>query len=289
MSRKATLGDEGEAVTPESLIRGRYGLKPEAPLPFAPPAEVAPALAALLDRRVTRRYAAEPVPEALLHTILAAAQSAPSKSDLQQYSIILIQSPDKIARIADWIGSMDWIKQAPVFLLFCGDIRRGRRVAALHGRRYANDNVDTFLNAAADAALALGFTVMAAEAAGLGTCPISYVRNHVEKIGPMCALPEGVFPVAGLTLGWPQGPRNWLSPRLPQALVVHRETYDDSGLEAALPAYDAARPPAKPRYPEIHGPRPEGCGWSENAARQLSVPERFGLRAWLKLQGLSLD
>ena len=76
---------------------------------------------------------------------------------------------------------------------------------------------------------------MAADAAGLGTCPISYVRNHVEKIGPLCGLPPGVYPVAGLTLGFPAGPRNWLSPRLPQHLVVHRETYDDSGLEAALP------------------------------------------------------
>ena len=275
--------------TPEALIRGRYGITPNAPLPFAPVPEVAPALAAQLDRRVTRRYATDPVPEPLLQTILAGAQSAPSKSDLQQYSIIVLQDPAKIARIADWIGGMDWIKQAPVFLLFCGDIRRGRRVAALHGRDHANDNVDTFLNATADAALALGFTVMAAEHAGLGTCPISYVRNHVEKIAPLCALPRGVFPVAGLTLGWPEGARNWLSPRLPQALVVHRETYDDSGLEAALPAYDAARPPAKPRYPEIHGPVPGGCGWSQNAARQLSVPERFGLRTWLKLQGLSLD
>src|SRR5690349_21334787 len=116
---------KGGAVTPESLIRGRYGLQPEAPLPFAPPAEVAPALAALLDRRVTRRYAARPVPEPLLQTVLAAAQSAPSKSDLQQYSIILIQAPDRIARIADWITGMDWIKGAPVLLLFCGDIRRG--------------------------------------------------------------------------------------------------------------------------------------------------------------------
>ncbi|WP_158292132.1 nitroreductase family protein [Paracraurococcus ruber] len=274
---------------PEGLIRGRYGVPQNAPLPFQPAAEVPPALAALLDRRVTRRYAPDPVPEALLQTVLAGAQSAPSKSDLQQYAVIVLQDAAKIARIADWIGGMDWIKQAPVFLLFCGDVRRGRRVCALHGRRHANDNVDTFVNATADAALALGFTVMAAEAAGLGTCPISYVRNHVEKIGPMCGLPEGVFPVAGLTLGVPAGPRNWLSPRLPQRVVVHREQYDDSGLEAALPAYDAARPPAKPRYPEILGPKPEGCAWSENAARQLSVPERFGLRTWLKLQGLSLD
>lgn len=274
---------------PERLIRGRYGLEPEAPLPFPPLPEVPPGLAAILDRRVTRRYAPDPVPEPLLRTVLAAAQSAPSKSDLQQYSFIVLQDPERIARIADWIGGMDWIRQAPVFLLFCGDIRRGRRVCALHGRAHANDNVDTFVNATADAALALGFTVMAAEAVGLGTCPISYVRNHVERIGPMCGLPPGVFPVAGLTLGFPAGARNRLSPRLPQTLVVHRERYDDSGLEAALPAYDAARPPARPRYPDIHGPKPEGCGWSENAARQLSVPERFGLRSWLKLQGLSLD
>lgn len=276
-------------MTPDAMIRARYGIRPEAPSPFAAPDAIPPALAAILDRRVTRRYKAEPVAEPLLQTLLAAAQSAPSKSDLQQYSIIVLQDPAKIAQIARWIGGMDWIAEAPVFLLFCGDVRRGRQVCALHGRAHANDNVDTFINAIADASLAMGFMVLAAEAAGLGTCPISYVRNHVEKIGPMCGLPEGVFPVAGLTLGWPEGNRNWLSPRLPQHLVVHRETYDESGLAAALPAYDRARPPARPRYPEILGPKPEGCGWSENAARQLSVPERFGLRTWLKHRGLALD
>ncbi|MDB5371734.1 MAG: hypothetical protein JWP04_376, partial [Belnapia sp.] len=89
---------------PEALIRGRYGIAPDAPLPFAPAAEVAPGLAALLDRRVTRRYGSAPVSEPLLQTILAGTQSAPSKSDLQQYSVIVIQDPAKIARIADWIG-----------------------------------------------------------------------------------------------------------------------------------------------------------------------------------------
>jgi len=34
---------------------------------------------------------------------------------------------------------------------------------------------------------------------------------------------------------------------------------------------------------------PEGCTWSENAARQLSVPERFGFRTWLRLRGFALD
>jgi len=265
------------------LIRARYGA-----LPFDPPADLPPALAALLDRRVTRRYRAEEVPDPLLDTILAAAQSAPSKSDLQQYSIVVTRDAAKIAKVADWIGTMPWIKDAPVFLLFCGDMRRGQAACARHGRAHANNNMDTFLNTAVDAALAMGMAVAAADAAGLGTCPISYVRSHIEKVGPLFGLPEGVYPVAGLTLGWPAA-RNEVTPRLPPAAVVHREAYDEAGLDRALAAYDALRPKQRPRYPEVHGPASEGCTWSENAARQLSVPERFGFRAWLRLRGFALD
>jgi FMN reductase [NAD(P)H] len=265
----------------EALLRARYGA-----LPFAP-AEIPPLLASLLDRRVTRRYRPDRVPDPLLDTVLAGAQSAPAKSDLQQYSVIATRNAAKIAAVADAIGSMPWIKEAPVLLLFCGDIRRGRQVCAIHGRTHANDTIDTFLNASVDAALAMGFCIMSAEAVGLGTCPISYVRNHLDLVASLFGLPDGVFPVAGLTLGWPDA-RNATSPRLPPSVVVHRERYDDSGLAAALPAYDALRPPAKPRYPEVHGAKPEGCTWSENAARQLSVPERANFRAWLATKGINL-
>jgi nitroreductase/FMN reductase [NAD(P)H] len=182
---------------------------------------------------------------------------------------------------------MPWIKDAPVLLLFCGDIRRGRQVCAMHGRAHANDSIDTFLNASADAALAMGFCIIAAEAVGLGTCPISYVRNNLDLVAELFGLPDGVFPLAGLALGWPAA-RNATSPRLPPGLVVHRERYDDSALADALPAYDALRPPGKPRYPEVHGPKPEGCNWSENAARQLSVPERANFRAWLATREINL-
>ena len=52
-------------MTPDDLIRARFGT-----LPFAPPLEIPPALAALLDRRVTRRYRAEAIDDALLDTVL---------------------------------------------------------------------------------------------------------------------------------------------------------------------------------------------------------------------------
>jgi nitroreductase/FMN reductase [NAD(P)H] len=264
------------------LLKARYGSAD-----FALPDPLPAAFHALLDRRVTRRYRADAVPDALLDAVLAGAQSAPSKSDLQQYSIIVTRDAAKIAAVAGWIGSMPWITQAPVFLLFCGDMRRGQRIAALQGREHANNGMDTFLNTAVDAALAMGAAMAAADALGLGTCPISYVRSHIEKVAPLFRLPKGVYPVAGLTLGFPEA-RNAPSPRLPAAVVVHREAYDDAGLEAALPGYDALRPPAKPRYPEVHGAAPQGCVWSENVARQLSVPERFGFSIWLRLRGFDL-
>jgi nitroreductase/FMN reductase [NAD(P)H] len=268
----------------EKLLRARYGAAPQ----FTPPAELPPALLALLDRRVTRRYRSDPIPGPLLDTLLACAQSAPSKSDLQQYSILVTQDARKIAQVAEWIGTMPWIKDAPVLLLFCGDLRRARRICAMQGREHANDNMDSYLNSAVDAALAMGAFMAAADAAGLGTCPISYVRSHIAEVSELFSLPPGVHPVAGLTLGWPVE-RNAPSARLPASVVVHRESYDDAGLEEAVTAYDALRPRAKPRYPEVHGPKPEGCLWSENLARQLSVPERAFYRDWLLTQGFRLD
>lgn len=262
------------------LLAARYGT-----LPFAPP-EGVEALRPILGRSVTRRFATRAVDDAMLRMVVAGAQSAPSKSDLQQYSIIAIRESATRARIADAITTMPWIAEAPVFLVFCGDLRRNRLIGARAGLPNANDGVDSFINATADAALALGFAVMAADALRLGTCPVSYVRNHLDLMRELCALPEGVFPLAGLALGWPVA-RTDTSARLPQSVVLHAERYADADPQA-ITDYDARRPLMKPRYPEVHGPAPDGCRWSENVARQLSVPERPGTRGWLAGQGIAL-
>ncbi len=77
-----------------------------------------------------------------------------------------------------------------------------------------------------DAALAMASPILAAEMAGLGTCPVSYARNHVERAAAPSGLPRGVFPVAGLTLGW-LAARARPSPRLSQAVVVRQEHHED--------------------------------------------------------------
>jgi len=255
-------------------------------------ADVPDAIAPLLDRRVGRRYRDEPVPDSLLDALLAAAQSAPTKSDLQQYSVVVMRDPARIKQIADWIGTMDWIATAPVFLVWCGDMRRGQRLCEHHVMPHANNNLDTFLNTAVDCTLAMGAFIAAAEAIGLGTCPISYVRSHIERVSPLLSLPPGVYPVAGLSVGWPVF-RRPVSMRLPPSVVVHRERYDDSAMLDDVAAYDERRRAREPvaasalKNNDVYPPR-DGVGWSENVARQLSVPERFGFAAYLKTKGFDL-
>jgi FMN reductase [NAD(P)H] len=269
----------------QALLKARFGME-------LPGVEVPDVIAPLLDRRVVRRYTEQPVPDSLLDALLAAAQSAPAKSDLQQYSVVVMRNAAHIKQIADWIGTMDWIATAPVFLVWCGDMRRGQRLCELHNMPHANNNLDTFLNTAVDCALAMAQFMAAAEAVGLGTCPISYVRSHIERVSPLLGLPSGVYPVAGLTVGWPVF-RRPTSMRLPPSIVVHRERYDDSALERDTAAYDERRREREPKAPgslkntDIYPPR-EGVGWSEDVARQLSVPERFGFAAYLRTKGFDL-
>ncbi len=267
------------------LLRARFGID-------LPDVEVPPAVAPLLDRRVTRRYTDQPVPDSLLDALLAAAQSAPTKSDLQQYSVVVMRDAARIKQIADWIGTMDWIATSPVFLVWCGDMRRNQRLCEQHGMPHANNNLDTFLNTAVDCSLAMGQFIAAADAVGLGTCPISYVRSNIERVTPLLSLPPGVYPVSGLTVGWPVF-RRPVSMRLPPSVLVHRERYDETHQDAEIRAYDERRRAREPVAPgglknnDVYPPR-EGVGWSENSARQLSVPERFGFAAYLKTRGFDL-
>ncbi|MEK9722338.1 MAG: nitroreductase family protein [Rhodospirillaceae bacterium] len=247
----------------------------------------------LLSRRVCRSFADRDLDDGLLNLLLACAQSAPTKSNLQQYSIIVVRKKETRQAIADLIPSMPWIADAPVFLAFLGDVRRIRRLAEIRGHDYANNNADTFMNAAVDAALAMQMFIVAAESAGLGCCPISYVRNRIDDYAALLGLPDGVFPIAGLPVGWP-AKDGYVSMRLPPDVVVHHETYDDARLEADVAAYDDRNherfplTPGKQRHTDKYGVL-EKCTWSENVTRQLSLPERAGFAAWLKSRGIDLD
>jgi nitroreductase len=271
------------------LIEDRFGLPTRTGA--ALPAEGT--VAQLLAHRTHRRYKPDPVPDEVLEIVLAAALSAPSKSDLQQVGVVLVKDRARQATIGGWIPDMPWIATAPLFMVFCGDHRRIRRISGeLRHRPFPNDTLDMFMNAAVDAGLVMQSFITAAEALGLGCCPISVVRNHVEKLSELLELPAGVFPVAGLTVGYPSQ-AGWISMRLPPALTVHTDRYDDSDLAAQIEAYDRRRearhatPPASQRFVDRFGVA-EPYGWSEDKARQYSVPERHSFGPFIRRHGFGL-
>jgi len=278
-------------ITIAELMRNRFGLDTQAGAGWDAQGGSA-TLTGLLNRRSIRRYTDKPVSDQLLEVLLACAQSAPSKSNLQQYSIIVVGDPARRAALAVLCPETSQIESCPLFLVFCADLRRNRRIGELRGRPNDNDNMDSFLNAAVDAALAMQCFSTAAESVGLGTACISEVRNRIGELSEVLELPDGVFPISGLTAGWPAADA-FINQRIPPSVVVHRDRYDDQSLEAEIEAYDARRhdifPIAtdKQRYVEKYCVA-EYCPWSENAVRQLSVPERAEFRAYLTNQGFSL-
>lgn len=243
-----------------------------------------------LRHRSRRRYADTPIPDETLELLFSCALSAPAKSDLQQVAIINFSEPDIRGAVTDLIPSMPWIKQAPVFLLFCGDGRRIRRVCELRGTAFAHDPLDAFMNAAVDAAIVMQNFIVAAEAEGLGCCPISAVREVTSQIADIAQLPEGVFPLAGLCVGHPSDDPA-ISVRLPTRLSVHANRYNDDALETELDAYDTRRREKNPyrnqRDTDRFGSK-DDYGWSDDKARQTSHTDRMDFTNYVKANGYDL-
>jgi FMN reductase [NAD(P)H] len=271
----------------KSLLIDRFGLD----LDLAYPDPLPPLLAQILQRRTHRSYAARPVADELIDLLAAVALSASAKSDFQQATVIKLRDPGKREAIARHFPAMPWIGSSPAFLVFCADARRLERIGTMRGHLQPNGDLEAFLNASVDAALAMQTFILAAEAVGLGCCPISVIRNQMETVARELALPDGVFPVAGLCVGYPAGAGH-ISMRLPPAVTVHTDGYDDSNLEQEIDAYDRRRagrhatPREQQRNPKKFG-YADFYGWSEDKARQAAEPEGASFAAYVRAHGFS--
>ena len=243
-----------------------------------------------------RHFRAEPVAPELIYMLCALALAAPTKSDLQQRDIVIIDDAALRGEIDRLMATgplaQDWVPDASQLLIFCGNHRRQRQIHELRGHPFVNDHLDAFFNAACDAAIALGAFVIAAEARGLGCTPISAIRNHAERISELIGLPEHVFPFAGLAVGWPKFEKPRISPRLPLAATVHRNRFDNADAAGVIEAYDRRREGIKPmtaqRNTDLFGTS-EFYGWSEDKARQYAQPEREDWGAYVRRRGFKLD
>ena len=276
-------------VTTKELLTARYGKDTG----IGDDSMADPTIEKILSRHSLRAYKDEPVSDELLDVLIGCAQSAPSKSNLQQYSIIVVKDQGVRDRLAPWCPRTAGLEHKPLILVFCADIRRNIKIGDFRKRPNLNNNMDAFLNATVDAALALGFFVTAAEAAGLGAAPLSSLRDNIDAVADILGMPAGVFPIAGVMAGWPEG-SGYVNQRLPQSIVLHRDRYDDHNLEAEINNYDETRHQIFPISDErqtrtdLWGVA-EFYSWSEHISRQLGKPERPEFKAFLKSHGFDLS
>jgi FMN reductase (NADPH) len=238
-----------------------------------------------------RHYKPDPVPTEMVETIVAAAQRSSTSSNLQMMSVVAVTDADKRKRLAELCGNQSHIAEAPVFMAWCADLNRLERVCQLRGYKQVAEYTENFLLATVDTAIASQTAALAAESLGLGVCYIGSIRNNPRAVIELLALPHLVFPVTGMTVGWPAAaPR--LRPRLTTGAVLHWETYNRDQ-DQALRDYDRAmietriyegRQAPVPGKPE----QVEDYGWLEHSARRVSQPTRTFLRAVLMDQGFEL-
>lgn len=239
-----------------------------------------------------RRYKSDPITRELVEDIIAAGQRASTSSNLQTYSAIAVDDPYKRSRLSELCGNQSFIREAPVFIAWCADLSRLERVCQMRGYSLVSEYVENFLVATIDVALVMQNAALAAESLGLGICYIGAIRNHPGEIIELLKLPRLVFPLVGMTLGWPEVETN-AKPRLPTRAICHWDKYSVETEKEALKEYDQTMIASgiyhgrQVPVPGVDGEM-ESYGWMEHSARRASRAVRTGLRDVLADQGYDL-
>jgi FMN reductase (NADPH) len=134
-----------------------------------------------------------------------------------------------------------------------------------------------------DAALAGQSAALAAESLGLGTVMIGGMRNHPQEVAEVLGLPEGVFVVYGLCLGWFED-KPVQKPRLPQESVIHFERYTPTDADT-LTEHDQE---LAANY-RSQGRRSPDAAWTGVVSDKFSHPQRAHLREILEKRGFKFE
>ncbi|HEX8606300.1 MAG TPA: NADPH-dependent oxidoreductase [Pseudoduganella sp.] len=261
---------------PFELLKARYGSGQDAPSVDT----LNPVLETLFAHRSVRAFLPDALPADMLDLLVAAAQSAPSSSNLQVWSAIAVEDQQGRERLSALVGNQKHVREAPLFLAWLVDLSRLQRLAAERGRELDGaEYLDTFLMGVIDAALAAQNAVNAAESLGLGTVYIGALRNQPEAVAAELGIKpgDGVYPVFGLVIGHPDPARPAaVKPRLPQSSVLYRERYTPAPVEQEVGGYDEAM---RAFYASQGLPV---TTWSEHSLARLKSPDELKGRHRLK-------
>ncbi|WP_280570194.1 oxygen-insensitive NADPH nitroreductase [Chromohalobacter sp. 296-RDG] len=240
-----------------------------------------PVIELLNQHRSIRRFTDRKIPDDLLRDLLQAGQSAATSSHVQAYSVIHVKDPANRETIAGLAGGQDYIATCSDFLVFCADMKRPADAAERAGADATRGMTEQMLVASVDAALMAQNVVVAAESEGLGICYIGGLRNNPQAVSDLLHLPEHVYPVFGLCLGYPdQSPE--VKPRLPVDAILKEDYYRDDQPHVAT--FDATMRD----YYQARGSAQKDTTWSQNLTPLFEHKVRPHMRDFLVSRGFEM-
>lgn len=240
----------------------------------------------LRNRVSVRSFTAEPLGEAVVQAILESAFRAPTSSNIQSYSVVVVRDAETKRQLSEVTRHQQHVIEAPVFLAFCADLTRIHHAITAAGHDFSQTNLEFGLVSSIDAALVGMSAYLAAESLGVKGVMIGAIRNDAAATARILGLPPRVYAVFGLCLGYPADvPKQ--KPRMPYAAMVHYERYGDlrgcPSMEAAVAGYDVA---LGEHYTATRGAQSADT-WSSDTAKKFHVQPREDLRAKLAAMGFN--
>ena len=234
-----------------------------------------------LENRVSvRKYSDAPVTEAHVEAILRAAFRAPTSSNIQAYSVVVVRDRETLKELYVTTGNQQHVADTPVFLAFCADLTRMEEAISRHGGDMDDNVLELGLVSTIDATLVGMSAYLAADSLGLKGLMIGAVRNDPIEVARILGLPKRVYAVFGMCLGWPEeAPKQ--KPRMEFDSVVHFEQYGNEGFERALDRYDTTLA----GHYESMGKKTTPDSWTRDIAAKFNQPRRAELRRQLKERG----
>ena len=235
----------------------------------------------MMDHQSIRKFTSQSIPQELVNTCITAGQAAASSSFVQVTSVIQVNSKDTRAALALAAGGQSYVESAATFLVFCADLQRNQQICLRQEQHMPTGFTEQTLIASIDTALFAQNVLLAAQSLGLGGVFIGGLRNQPEVVTKLLNLPQHVFPIFGLCLGYPdQNPGQ--KPRLPLSMVLHQDHYSNDGL-SNLPSYDS-------QISEYYQQRSQGklhLTFSQHIIKTLVKEARPHMLPYLQSQGFS--
>jgi len=237
----------------------------------------------LKSHRSIRKYSDREVDQKVLETLIEAGQSAATSSFIQACTVIRVADPESRKKLCECAAGQQYVIEAPVFLVFCADMQRHQLACEMHKAHMLTGYTEQFLTASLDCALFAQNVLVGAESMGLGGCYIGAIRNRIGEVDKLLGLPEFVYPLFGLCLGYPaQDPE--VKPRLPLSIVFKQERYSDDVDTALIREYDET----VRRYYKTRTGGVKDNSWSEQISEMLVKESRPHMLSFLQSKGYLL-